>query len=196
MSAITYRNPPSPPRAGDVLFAPAPAVLPDAPDVWALVRVLAVDSSVVTRMQCAWVKPLAASTAEPVLIAVDCLQVQVGADGAPTHPTRVVEDPDRPATHIAYPSGIDMARVGAGGADAVMARPAVLEADSQQWQLSCPSCPLAAAMDGPQMLCAWGTRVGSGFVLRGNCPHSRGMRKSEDSTKRWSACAFTGVPGG
>lgn len=174
-----YRNPPSLPAAGDVLWT-----LETEPA--RLVRVLHVE-----RMR-AWVQPIASvlERSTPIEVAVSSLQVQVGSDGSPTQPTRVRESDDRPDTHIAYPSGIESARFG-GVLDAVMARPAVMDADSQRWELHAPSCPFAQ-LEGPRMLCAWGSRIGEAFMMEGSCPHSAGMRRGTDG-KVLSGCRKAGI---
>lgn len=175
---MKYIHPPSTPAAGDVLWTS------ETDGEYRLVRVL----SVVKRGTiCAWVQLLAPTLIdrqpEPVMVRLTSLQVQVGADGAPTRPTRITESPDRPDTHIAYPSGIEAARFGGSGTDAVLARPAIMDADSQRWELHAPTCPFAH-VEGPRMLCAWGGRLGEAFRMEGSCPHSAGVRKADGAPVR------------
>lgn len=120
------------------------------------------------------------------------LWIQTGLADDPTRPNAIQEHPDKAPTQMVFPAGIDMSKVGTPGAPAaVLARPAIVHADSETWQLECPTCPLSA--DGPPMICAWGVRVpGGGFMMKSHCPHNHGLRQ-DDAKRVTTGCAYSGV---
>lgn len=120
------------------------------------------------------------------------LWIQTGLADDPTRPNAIQEHPDKAPTQMVFPAGIDMSKVGTPGAPAaVLARPAIVHADSETWQLECPTCPLS--VDGPPMVCAWGVRTpGGGFMMKVSCPHNHGLRQ-DDAKRITTGCAYSGV---
>jgi len=121
------------------------------------------------------------------------LWIQTGLADDPTRPNAIQEHPDKAPTQMVFPAGIDMSKVGTPGAPAaVLARPAVVHADSETWQLECPTCPLS--VDGPPMICAAGTRLpGGGFMMGMHCPHNHGLRQDELGGTISTGCSYSGV---
>lgn len=120
------------------------------------------------------------------------LWIQTGLADDPTRPNAIQEHPDKAPTQMVFPAGIDMSKVGTPGTPAVLARPAIVHADSQTWQLECPTCPLS--VDGPPMVCAWGVRTpGGGFMVKANCPHNHGLARNDMTQKITTGCAYSGL---